>query len=139
MNEWNDPRLSGQPVPPAEPNKTLAVIALVLGIVSVLGFWSVGIGIITGVIGLVFGILALTKKEGGMAVAGVVLSAVGLLMSVALLTAVIYALLHADEWLDALSRALRENMIEEPARDTLQELIDQAREWLRQIPWFGGR
>lgn len=59
----------------------LAIASLVLGIVSaVCIFFGVYafIGIITGIVGLVLGILARKKQPNGMATAGIILSAVAL-------------------------------------------------------------
>ena len=59
----------------------MAVASLVLGIVSAVciffGYFAF-IGIITGIIGLILGIMAKKKQPCGMATAGIVLSAVAL-------------------------------------------------------------
>lgn len=59
----------------------MAVASLVLGIVSAVciffGYLAF-IGIITGIVGLVLGVLAKKKQPCGMATAGIVLSAVAL-------------------------------------------------------------
>ena len=59
----------------------MAVASLVLGIVSAVciffGYFAF-IGIITGIVGLVLGVMAKKKQPCGMATAGIVLSAVAL-------------------------------------------------------------
>ena len=64
----------------------LAVGSLILGIVTILSviislfaFWPMAIiGLITGIIGIILGVMAKKKYLGGMAVTGLVLSIVGL-------------------------------------------------------------
>lgn len=62
-------------------NNGMAIASLVLGIVSAVciffGMFAF-IGIITGIVGLVLGIMAKKKTPSGMATAGIVLSAVAL-------------------------------------------------------------
>ncbi|MEA4853113.1 MAG: hypothetical protein VB082_02420 [Christensenella sp.] len=67
-------------------NNTLAIIALILGIVSLVCaflFWPVGL--ICGIVGLILGSKARKSAPGGMATAGFVLSIIGLILSVVLL------------------------------------------------------
>lgn len=62
--------------------KSLAIAALVLGIVSLV-FSFMGLlyilAIITSIVGIVLGIMAIVKKQGAMGVVGLILSAVALL------------------------------------------------------------
>ena len=60
------------PPPPPAPKQSrgMAISGLVLGICSLVFFWSPLIGIICGILGLVFGILGKKKQQGGMATAG---------------------------------------------------------------------
>jgi hypothetical protein len=60
-------------------NNTKAIVSLILGILSLIFIFvpSVGwVGIILGIVGLVFGILANKEQHSGMATAGIVLSAI---------------------------------------------------------------
>jgi hypothetical protein len=62
----------------------MAVAALVLGIAAVILFFTCGVGIFAGVLALIFGFLGLSKaktvdKGKGMAMAGLVLGAVGII------------------------------------------------------------
>jgi len=77
----------GGPTPPAGPNG-MAIAALVLGIVSIPGGFTVWIGLIAGVLGIVFGIIGLRRasqpggRGKGMAVAGLATGVVGLVLSI---------------------------------------------------------
>lgn len=72
--------------------KSSATTALVLGIISValpivcwcLGYISAGISLICGIIGLVFGIGALKTEYRSKAQAGVILSAIGIILAIVL-------------------------------------------------------
>jgi hypothetical protein len=76
------------------PRNGFGIAALVLGIVSIVLF--PGLGIILGLLGIIFGILGIrlvSKGEAtnnGMAVAGVVLSAVGLVLGALLVVCQVY-------------------------------------------------
>jgi ABC-type nickel/cobalt efflux system permease component RcnA len=75
-----------QPVgyPPRQ-RRGLAVAALVLGIVAILTLPLCGLGAIVGVAGIIVGIVAITRHTGrGMAVTGVVLSAISLIIAIGL-------------------------------------------------------
>lgn len=61
-----------------------AVAALVLGIVSILGFWTFGIGVVFGVLAIVFGLLGRKKAKEmpgdgkrGLSTAGVITGVIG--------------------------------------------------------------
>lgn len=63
-------------------SKGLAIASLVLGIVGLLLNFCLGVlGIIFAIIGLILGIIAIVKKQGGMAIAGTVLSTIALLVT----------------------------------------------------------
>jgi hypothetical protein len=82
MNE--QPSLPQQPAEESSkgnPEKNWqAVTGLVLGIVSFLTWLIAPIGILTGLIGLIFGALGIGSAKRGMAVTGVVLSIIGVLL-----------------------------------------------------------
>ncbi|MCO5997588.1 DUF4190 domain-containing protein [Actinoallomurus rhizosphaericola] len=61
----------------------LGIAALVLGIAGLLTLLLCGIGVILAIVGLVIGIVAVVQRNGrGMAVAGIVLSAVTLIIAI---------------------------------------------------------
>ncbi|WP_328942293.1 DUF4190 domain-containing protein [Streptomyces sp. NBC_00250] len=87
----------GQPGWQQSPSNGMGTAAMVLGIISVAGFCLWGLGTILGILALIFGIIGL-KKAGrgeatnrGMAVAGIVLGAIGLLISAVFLGFLIWA------------------------------------------------
>lgn len=65
----------------------LAVCSLVVGIFSILFCWCLVIPLILSLIGLITGIVSLvrTNQHTGLALAGVILSAIGLVLGVAIL------------------------------------------------------
>lgn len=76
-----------QPVPPAgvAPSQSngFAITALVLGIVAFLFGWTGFFNLLTAVLAVVFGIVALVKRQSkGMAITGTALGGVGLLTSI---------------------------------------------------------
>ena len=79
-----------QPPPPAtRPGAGLAITALILGIIALLFFWTVIIGVLLGLVALVLGVIASGRaKRGvssgrGMALTGAILGLLGLLGSIA--------------------------------------------------------
>lgn len=67
------------------PTSGMAVASMILGIVSIVLFWA--IGFIFAIVGLILGSIAIkeceprgNKKGGGMAIAGIVCSSIGLLI-----------------------------------------------------------
>ena len=75
---------------PANPNNVMAIVSLVLGIVALLLAAACGVGAVFGVVGVVLGVLGMKKAADlggtgrGMALAGVVLSAIGIVLSIVL-------------------------------------------------------
>lgn len=70
---------------PTQPNRSWAAItSLVLGILNLCG-WIIPIcGGLFGVLGVIFGILGLKSTQRGLAIAGIVLSALTLLLTIVL-------------------------------------------------------
>lgn len=64
-----------------------AIMSLVLGILGILFCWCVGVDTVMCLIGLITGIVSLVKTEQGsrMALAGVITSAIGFVLSLAVL------------------------------------------------------
>lgn len=85
------------------PNNGLGTAAMVIGIVSVVGFCLYGLNIILGILALIFGIIGLGRaKRGeatnrGMALAGVILGSVGIVVGAAILGVIIWAATTADD------------------------------------------
>lgn len=78
---------------PAQPESTgLAIASMVLGIVGILTAWIL-IGLPLALVGLVLGIVSIAKKKGGrgMAIAGIITSALALLFGVAMVAISIIA------------------------------------------------
>ncbi len=106
----------------------MAVASLVLGIISVAFCWFPWIGIPSGLVSLILGIVAMrdttqTPQNRNMAIAGVVLGAIGILVSVIL---VIWALLFVK----SIFNALDEGTLKEGVEKGLEEL----QKGLEQIP-----
>ncbi|MFD8207372.1 DUF4190 domain-containing protein [Streptomyces sp. NPDC059695] len=88
----------GQPGWQQSPSNGMGTTAMVLGIIAVAGFCMYGLGVILGVLALIFGIIGL-KKVGrgeatnrGMAIAGIVLGSIGTLVSAVFLGFIIWAI-----------------------------------------------
>ncbi|CAM5353939.1 hypothetical protein STANM337S_01313 [Streptomyces tanashiensis] len=88
----------GQPGWQQSPSNGMGTTTMVLGIIAVAGFCMYGLGVILGILALIFGIIGL-KKVGrgeatnrGMALAGVVLGAIGTLVSAVFLGFMIWAI-----------------------------------------------
>ncbi|MFH8716645.1 DUF4190 domain-containing protein [Streptomyces zaomyceticus] len=89
---------TGQPGYTQSPSNGMGTTSMVLGIIAVAGFCLYGLGVVLGVLALIFGIIGL-KKAGrgeatnrGMAIAGIVLGAIGTLVSAVFLGFVIWAI-----------------------------------------------
>ncbi|GAA2817550.1 DUF4190 domain-containing protein [Streptomyces showdoensis] len=88
----------GQPGWQQAPSNGMGTTSMVLGIIAVAGFCMYGLGIVLGVLALVFGIIGLKKvnrgeaTNRGMAIAGVVLGAIGTLVSAVFLGFIIWAI-----------------------------------------------
>ena len=80
-NGYNGPIVVANAVPPKTGG--LAVGSLVCGIISILGFWSV-ITFIVAIVGIVLGAVnnAQDNPNKGMAIAGIILSVIGFLLSI---------------------------------------------------------
>jgi hypothetical protein len=78
-------------------SNNLSVASLVFGILSVLLFFVIGLSLILGLVGLVTGIVSLAQRRAGhgAAVAGVILSAVGIVAALIVLAIFILALFMA--------------------------------------------
>ncbi|MFJ7060362.1 DUF4190 domain-containing protein [Streptomyces griseobrunneus] len=92
-----DPYGGQQPWGP-QPSNGLGTAALVLGIISVVGFCMYGVNIILGILALIFGIIGLGRaKRGeatnrGMAIAGIITGSIGIVIGSVLLGFIIWAI-----------------------------------------------
>lgn len=84
---YNPPRYEDYP-PPQRPGSGLAITALVLGIIGLLGSWFV-LGAGLGIIAIIVGAIALARIKGGrasgrgMAITGIVLGVISVLVAAA--------------------------------------------------------
>lgn len=80
------------------PANGMGITAMVLGIVATVLFCLYGLGIVLGVLALIFGFIGRARvrrgeaTNGGMALAGIILGAVGVVISAVFLALVIYAI-----------------------------------------------
>jgi hypothetical protein len=71
--------------PPVSPKNGVGIAALILGILSILAFWTFGFGIFLGIIAVVLGVLGrgrVKRREatnGGVATTGLVLGVLGII------------------------------------------------------------
>ncbi|MFE3208053.1 DUF4190 domain-containing protein [Streptomyces niveus] len=91
------------PEPAPARSNPLAVAALVLGIIACLLFWTIAGGILLGLLAVVLGIMGIRRARGGraphrtMSIVGVVLGALGLVVSTVLVVIGV-SLLNSDEF-----------------------------------------
>lgn len=79
------PRPSAYAVP-SKKSSTVSIIAMIIGIVSVLGFWAFPFGSILALVALVLGIIGLQKGGKGYAITGIVTS----ILSVVFLALIVF-------------------------------------------------
>lgn len=116
--------------PPTAPSNGFGTAALVLGVLALLFFWLGPLAIVLGLIAIVLGVLGRGRVKngvatnGGAALAGIVLGAIGLLLGVAITATVgLVAFEFGDDIRDTVECQ------EENAGD--QEAIDRCLEDLR--------
>jgi len=79
--------------PSGRPRNGLGTAALVLGIIALIGFWTVILGIVLGLLALVFGIIGRKRANrreatnGGVALAGAIIGAIALAGGIAIIAA----------------------------------------------------
>lgn len=85
-----------------QPANGLGIASLVLGIIAVAGFCMYGLGIILGVLALIFGLIGRGRAKrgeadnGGIALAGIILGSIGIVISAAFLGMIIWAVTSDD-------------------------------------------
>lgn len=92
-NNYNGPVVVSNAIPEKSGGK--AVASLVLGIISILGCWSF-ITIVLSIVGVILGIVNIAQQnpQKGMAIAGIILSILGFLLSIAILIVYIAAVAY---------------------------------------------
>lgn len=96
------PGYAGQQAWGPAPANGLGVAAMVLGIISVVGFCMWGLGIILGLLALIFGIIGRGRAKrgeatnGGMALAGIILGSIAMAISAAFLGFLIWAIANDE-------------------------------------------
>lgn len=94
-----------QPWGPA-PANGLGIAAMVLGIIAVAGFCMWGLGVVLGILALVFGILGRGRAQrgeatnGGMALAGIILGSISIVISAVFLGFLIWAVANDESGSD---------------------------------------
>jgi hypothetical protein len=118
--------------PPVAPRNGLGITALVLGIVGLLSFWSVLGGVVFGVAAIIVGIVARGRvkrgeaNNGGIAVAGIVLGAVAVVVSLASIAvwAGVFREVGGTDYLDCVSRAGSDQQALDRCIDQLTDRVD---------------
>ncbi|MFG3494563.1 DUF4190 domain-containing protein [Streptomyces sp. NPDC047928] len=86
------------------PANGMGITSMVLGIISVVGFCLYGLGMILGVLALIFGIIGRKRVQrgeannAGMATAGIVTGVIGTVLSAAFLGFIIWAIATGEEF-----------------------------------------
>ncbi|MFJ8645021.1 DUF4190 domain-containing protein [Streptomyces sp. NPDC093546] len=84
------------------PSNGLGIAAMVLGIIAVVGFCFYGLGIIPGILALIFGIVGRKRVQRGeatnseMATAGIILGTIGTVISAAFLAFIVWAIVQSE-------------------------------------------
>lgn len=83
---------------PEQDKKTLAIVSLVLGIISLVCCMCPGVPIISSIAAVIVGAISINKKQGGkgMAIAGVILGSIGILMGIVSLVTFIMAISNGN-------------------------------------------
>ncbi|MER7744882.1 DUF4190 domain-containing protein [Streptomyces bacillaris] len=90
-----------------QPSNGLGTAALVLGIISVVGFCMYGVNIVLGILALIFGIIGLGRaKRGeatnrGMAIAGIITGSVGIVLGSVILGFIVWAVANGEDFEDS--------------------------------------
>lgn len=111
------------PSPLPAPRKGLALTALILGIAAFVTGWIPGLGIVLGLVAIVFGIIALVRKQSkALSITGTALGAVGLIAS-AVMTAVVLALVSNPAFMQEFA-GTTPPAVEETAPDATEDAGD---------------
>lgn len=78
---------------PKQPSKGMGIAAMILGIASIVLFWTVYFAMICAIVGLILGIIGRkSNRTDGMALAGIITSAIGLAIFVLILVFVFFVI-----------------------------------------------
>ncbi|MFD9504638.1 DUF4190 domain-containing protein [Streptomyces sp. NPDC060035] len=100
------PGYGGQPAWGPAPANGLGIAAMVLGIIAVVGFCMWGLGVILGILALIFGIIGRGRAKrgeatnGGMALAGIILGSIAVLIGAVFLGFLIWAVANDESGSD---------------------------------------
>jgi hypothetical protein len=88
------PPMPGQPAMPVSTSNGFAVASLVLGILTVVFFFTIWLPWLLGVLAIVFGAIGISKAnkgagQKGMAIAGLVCGAVGIVIAIAFVVVIV--------------------------------------------------
>ena len=84
---------------PSKPGSGLAAASLVLGILSIAVCCACCISMVMAIVGLILGIVAKRKGNGGMSTAGIILNIFGLLLAIVMMCFAIM-LINDPEWMN---------------------------------------
>ena len=80
-----------------DPGSGFAIAGLVLGIMSIILFWTMPLAMIMAVIGIIFSVIALSKKQSrGLSIAGIITSIVGGILSILTVILILITLAEFD-------------------------------------------
>ena len=125
-------QVSGYQVPPQRERKTgLAIAALILGIISLIGLCCCGLNIITAPLAIIFGIVSIVKKRDGtgLSITGIVLAALSLVMMFSVIFSVRDILPYSDVIMSDYMQLLSDQDTVFPAYkedQTLPEYLEKA-------------
>ncbi|GAA2455924.1 DUF4190 domain-containing protein [Streptomyces macrosporus] len=109
---YQEPEPPPPPAPAERPRDGMGVAAFVLGLIALVMFWTVLLGVVPGVLALVFGVVGHRRAKRGeatngwMALTGAITGFIGLVLSAALISAAL-AFLGSDA-VDDLRNCLRD-------------------------------
>lgn len=90
-----------KPFKPGDPSKNwMGILAMILGILSILICCLWYLSLIFGLGGLIFGIIGRKSQQKGMATAGMVTGIIGLFISLIVIIFIVFAVAALPNWLD---------------------------------------
>jgi hypothetical protein len=122
----------GYPPPPSSPRNGLGIAALVLAIVALFAFWSVIGGVAIGVVAVILGIVGWGRAKrgeasnGGVAIAGIALGALGIIVALAFIPVwiAIFNEVGGTDYLDCVADAGSDRTAVEGCADQLRQRVE---------------